>query len=119
VVLEVVRHDQATDTYIIASGWGEKAHWLRNIQQTPAVIITTGCRRMAARAVRLSVDETERELRDYAQRHPISFRILVGLLMGRQVKETEEDFRFLAQSLPVVALLSGTASHLTPQRQAD
>jgi deazaflavin-dependent oxidoreductase (nitroreductase family) len=110
VVLEVVRHDQATETYIIASGWGENADWLRNIQQTPAVSITTRGRRMAARAMRLSVDEAERELRDYARRHPISFRILVGLLMGRQVKGTEEDFQFLAQSLPVVALLPGTVS---------
>jgi deazaflavin-dependent oxidoreductase (nitroreductase family) len=107
VVLEVVRHDKATDTYIIASGWGENADWLRNIQQTPAVIITTGCRRMAARAMRLSVDEAERELRDYARRHPIPFRTLVCLLVGQHVKETEENFQFLAQSLPVVALLPG------------
>jgi F420H(2)-dependent quinone reductase len=31
-VLEVVGHDEATGIYIIASGWGEQADWLRNIQ---------------------------------------------------------------------------------------
>src|SRR5581483_6476732 len=28
-VVEVVRHDRLSDTYIIASGWGERADWYR------------------------------------------------------------------------------------------
>jgi sugar diacid utilization regulator len=35
----VVSHDEASDTYIVASGWGEKADWLRNIQKNPNVLI--------------------------------------------------------------------------------
>jgi hypothetical protein len=37
-VLEVVGHDEATGIYIIASGWGEQADWLRNIQKHPNVL---------------------------------------------------------------------------------
>jgi deazaflavin-dependent oxidoreductase (nitroreductase family) len=61
--LEVVRHDRATDTYIIASGWGEKADWYRNIRHTPAVTIASGGRRWAAWAEPLSKDTAEREFR--------------------------------------------------------
>src|SRR4051812_4666287 len=44
-VLEVVAHDQRTDTYLIASGWGEHADWLRNIAHNPHVLVYAGARR--------------------------------------------------------------------------
>jgi deazaflavin-dependent oxidoreductase (nitroreductase family) len=33
VVVEVVDHAKTTDTYYIASGWGEKSDWSQNIQK--------------------------------------------------------------------------------------
>jgi deazaflavin-dependent oxidoreductase (nitroreductase family) len=104
VVLEVVRHDKETNTCIVASGWGEKADWLRNLQQTPEVVINTGLRQIEATAVRLSAQEADRELRDYAQRHPIAFRLLAPRLIGQCLDNIKEDFCLLAQSVPVVAL---------------
>jgi deazaflavin-dependent oxidoreductase (nitroreductase family) len=94
-VLEVVRHDRATGAYVIPSGWGEQADWLRNIQQTPNVLVEAGSRRFEATATRLSVDEVEQELRDYARQHPLAFRGLVALLMGRRSIGTDEAFRLL------------------------
>ncbi|HBY92828.1 MAG: nitroreductase family deazaflavin-dependent oxidoreductase [Ardenticatenaceae bacterium] len=114
VVLEVVRYDNSTGTYIIASGWGEKSDWFRNIQKTPDVVVSAGRKRFEARAVRLPVEEAERELRDYARRHPLAFRELSGLMAGQRLRGTDEDFERLAQSVPLVALRPRT----TPARSS-
>lgn len=105
VVLEVIRYDKATDTYIVVSAWGEKANWFRNIQQTPDVLIYSGRRRIEATAVRLSVEEAMREISDYDQRHHIAFRLIGWLMLGQRLTGTDDDFRFLSQSIPFAALL--------------
>lgn len=104
-VVEVVRHDRATGAYIIASGWGEKADWFRNIQKTPQVLLYTGWRQFEAIATRLSLEDAVQELCDYAQRHPVAFRYLAGLMIGRRLSGTMADCRTLAQSVPLVALV--------------
>ena len=37
VVLEVVRHDRDSNSFIVASGWGEQSNWFQNVQKTPQV----------------------------------------------------------------------------------
>ncbi len=101
-VLEVVRHDPESDTYYVASGFGEKSHWFRNIMKTPEVTIQVGRRRIEAVAERLPVEEAERELADYARRNPRAFRTLTRLL-GYQVEDLEEGARTMAQWIPIVA----------------
>lgn len=104
VVLEVVRHDKPTHTYIIASGWGEQSDWLRNIQKTPAVIIHSGGQRSEAQAERLNPAEAARELHDYARRHPTAFRQLAGLMTGQAWHDDPAYFEQLAHALPIIAL---------------
>ena len=104
VVLEVVRHDRASDTYIIASGWGELADWFRNIEKTPNVLVDAGSRRFEAVATRLPVEQAEREVRDYARRHPLAFRNLGGVMIGRRLTGTDADYQEMARSIPFVAL---------------
>ena len=104
VVLEVVRRDEATGGYIIASGWGEKSNWLLNIQKKPQVKIQVGARRMEAVAVRLSPEEAKRELLDYARRRPFAFRTLARRKLGERKGNSEEMSHLLAQCLPLVAL---------------
>ncbi|MFQ5595096.1 MAG: nitroreductase family deazaflavin-dependent oxidoreductase [Anaerolineae bacterium] len=101
-VLEVIRHDPATDTHFVASGFGEKADWFRNIQKTPQVTIQVGRRNMAAIAERLPLEDAERELLDYARRHPTALRYLARIL-GYRVENTDEDVRALTQVVPIVA----------------
>jgi deazaflavin-dependent oxidoreductase (nitroreductase family) len=103
-VLEVVGYNSMTDTYIIASGWGVQADWFRNIQKTAHVLVDTGRRRLEAVAERLSEEDAERAIHDYAQRHPFAFRALAGAMIGRRLTGTEEDYRELARSIPLVAL---------------
>jgi deazaflavin-dependent oxidoreductase (nitroreductase family) len=103
VVLEVMRHDRDTDTYIVASGWGEKSDWFQNISKTPQVEVTVGRRCFSALAQRLPLDEAYEEVQDYARRHPTAIRQL-GRLIGYQLEHTPEGYRALVGVMPIVAI---------------
>ncbi len=103
-VLEVVGRDRTSGTYYIASGWGERSDWLRNVEKTPLVEASVAGKHFAATALRLPVDEAASVLFDYASHHPLAFRELAGLMAGRKLQPTEEDCRILAAAVPLVAL---------------
>jgi deazaflavin-dependent oxidoreductase (nitroreductase family) len=111
-VLEVLRADRATNVFIIASGWGERADWYQNIMRTPEVSIEVGLRRIAARAERLPADLAEQELQAYARRHPAMFRRMARLMLGQPPDpDPAATCRQLAQRVPLVKL---TASDRRP-----
>ncbi len=69
-VLEVVNHP-SPDIYVVASGFGRKAQWFRNIQANPQVRVYAGSRaprRATARV--LGQEEADRTLAAYRWRHP-------------------------------------------------
>ena len=103
-VIEVVRHDRASDTYIIVSGFGSQVDWYRNIQKTPDVVVQTGTRRLAPVAEPLPREAAADELHDYARRYPGTFRAITTRLLGREVDGSAEAYRQLAAEMPVVAL---------------
>jgi deazaflavin-dependent oxidoreductase (nitroreductase family) len=103
-IVEVVRHDPASDAYIIASGWGERADWYRNIQKIPQVLICVGVRRMEAVAEPLPREVAARELHDYARRHPYAIRGLAKLMVGQTFDGSMAASEQLAERLPLVAL---------------
>ena len=103
-VIEVVHHNVATDTYFIASVWGETADWLRNIQKTPNVRVDIGKRHFEALATRLPIPQAQSALLHYARQHPSAFQALAKLIVGQRLQPTEEDCLTLAQSVPMVAL---------------
>jgi deazaflavin-dependent oxidoreductase (nitroreductase family) len=102
-MVEVVDHDPATDSYIVTSGWGEKSDWFRNIQKTPQVVINVGRRQLEVKAERLSADQAEQWLLNYARKHPRTFRDLARIMTGESLKGTSEDCRRLAEAVPVIA----------------
>lgn len=93
-ILEVLQYDKVSDTYYILAGWGEKSDWVRNVEKTPKVEINAGHRHFHAMATRLSPDEAELKVLDYARRNPLAIRVLPRL-MGYLLDGTEEDFRAL------------------------
>lgn len=103
-VVEVVDHDAATGTYFIASGWGRKSDWFRNVQKTPEVTVHVGGRRFEAVAECIPLDAAEQRLQVYARKHPLAFRELTRVMLGESLTGTPEDCRRLANSVPVVAL---------------
>ncbi|MCV7196631.1 nitroreductase family deazaflavin-dependent oxidoreductase [Mycobacterium angelicum] len=68
-VLEVVDHP-ARGTYVVASGFGRKAQWFRNIQANPRVRIYVGSRRPVPATARvLDQEQVDRTLASYRSRH--------------------------------------------------
>jgi deazaflavin-dependent oxidoreductase (nitroreductase family) len=104
VVLEVIRHNPRTETYLVASGFGEKADSFQNIQQTPHVFIDVGFRHLEAVATRLPEPAAVNEFADYARRHPLAFHQLSPVLVGRKLQGTLEDCQVLAELIPLVAI---------------
>ena len=70
VVLEVVGRHEPSGGYLIASGYGERSQWFRNILEDPRVCFQVGWRRYRGLARPLPAAESGRWLADYARRHP-------------------------------------------------
>lgn len=102
-VVEVVRNDEGSDTYVIASGFGEKSHWFQNLMHNPDVTIQVGRCKLAVTARRLAPAEAADEMAAYAQRHPRAARSLARL-MGYQVDGSERDYRALGEQIPFITL---------------
>jgi len=113
-VVEVVRYDNASDTYVVASGFGPEADWYRNLQKQPDVTIQVGRRKLDVIAEFLTPAEGAQEMVDYAHRHPTAARNL-SKLMGYQVDGSEADYRKLGRELPFVVFRP--KENLTQSRQ--
>jgi deazaflavin-dependent oxidoreductase (nitroreductase family) len=102
-IVEVVRHDKATDTYFVVSGFGEKSDWYRNIRKNPRVTVHMGGRRMDCMAEQLGHNDAVHEFNDYARRHPAALKTLSRVLRYPW-DGTEASYHALAQLLPIMAL---------------
>lgn len=102
-VLEVVNYDQDTNTFYIASGFGKKSDWYRNILEHPEVSIQVGWRKMVVTAVPLTPEESGQAMVDYARQYPTAAKNL-GKLIGYDVS-TEEEYRTVGREhIPFIAL---------------
>jgi len=95
-VLEVVRHDEKSNAYVVASGFGEQADWYKNVTAHPQVTIQVGNNHMTAHAERLPVEEATDEMLDYNRRHPVALRTLSG-------KPGSDAPERIARKMPMVA----------------
>lgn len=102
-VVEVVRHDPDADAWIVASGWGERAQWFRNLQADPRARVTHGRRRCGAAARPLSPSEAEREMLDYGHRNPRAVRA-VARFSGYEIDATDADIRAFAGCIRLIEL---------------
>lgn len=100
VVLEVIDQPGA-DRYIVASGFGDRAQWFRNITANPRVRVYAGSRRPAPATARvLDQREADRVLGDYIARHPRTWEQFSAVLeqtLGEPVTATDT-------ALPMVEL---------------
>jgi deazaflavin-dependent oxidoreductase (nitroreductase family) len=101
-VLEVVEHDEPSDSFVVASGWGRTAAWYRNILTTPEVTIQVGRRSIPVTAHSLTADESADIFAGYATRHRRLATYLLPRLMGYSVDGSEADFREVGRRLPFV-----------------
>jgi deazaflavin-dependent oxidoreductase (nitroreductase family) len=107
VVLEVVDRDPATGEVLIASGYGSRAQWYRNILVQPRVTFRVGRRRYEGVAEPLDPAESGRRLAAYARRRPRSAALLIRTI-GHDVDGTPEAYARLGadpeQGIPLVLL---------------
>jgi deazaflavin-dependent oxidoreductase (nitroreductase family) len=101
-VLEVVRYDQETTTFIVAAGFGPQSDWYRNICVNPQVIVGCGRHRWEMTARLLPPGQAGDEMIDYAQRHPLALGELARF-MGYHLDGSQADIRLLGEALPMVA----------------
>lgn len=101
VVVEVVEHDTATDSYVAASGFGAHSDWYQNLLAHPRVTIQVGRRRVAVDAVPMPPDEGGELMAHYAVRHDHAARKLCRF-MGFEVDGSVEDYRAVGRELPFV-----------------
>lgn len=91
VVLEVIDHPTA-DSYVVASGFGNRAQWFRNIAADPRVRVYAGSRRPAPASARvLDQSEADRTLGAYIERHSRSWEQFSAVLeqtLGQPVTAT-------------------------------
>jgi deazaflavin-dependent oxidoreductase (nitroreductase family) len=103
-VLEIVGRDDTSGGYLVASGYGQRAQWYRNITQDPRTTVQIGRRCWPATARPLSPEESGRALARYARRYPRAAKGLVRLC-GYAVDGSEADFHALgAEHIPLVSL---------------
>jgi deazaflavin-dependent oxidoreductase (nitroreductase family) len=102
-VLEVIGRP-GPGRYLVASGFGDSADWLRNVRAEPAVRVTVGGGpSRPARAEILPVERAREVLRRYAREHAVAWRALRPLL-ARLAPGVAGDPDELAGRLPVVEL---------------
>jgi deazaflavin-dependent oxidoreductase (nitroreductase family) len=100
VVLEVVDHP-TPDTFVVASGFGTKAQWYRNIQSNPRVRVYAGSHAPRPATARvLDQHEADRVLAAYRTKHPAAwerFKPVLEETLGQPITDTDTP-------LPMVAL---------------
>lgn len=100
VVLEVVGRP-ALGTYVVASGFGTRSQWFRNVRANPQVRVAVGRHQLTPATARiLAPDEAAASLQAYASHRPRTWRTFQSVLqntLGRPVDDR-------ATGLPMVAL---------------
>lgn len=103
VVLEVVARDPAGGSWTVASGYGPKADWYRNLRRRPQTVVQVRNSHYAVDARFLPPEEGSEIMAHYAIRHPRIARRLYAF-MGLPVDGTEASFREAGRVIPFVRL---------------
>lgn len=101
-VLEVVARRPAGG-YVVASGFGPRSDWYRNLLAHPDATIQVGLRRSRVHARTLTTEEGAETMVDYARRHSAAARRL-SAYMGFTVDGTDEGYRTVGRELPFLLL---------------
>lgn len=99
-VLEVIGHP-SRDVYIVASGFGTRAQWFRNVEADPSVRVSVATRVSAPATARtLSQSEADAALQAYIERHRTAWETMkpaIESTLGTEI--TDHD-----TALPMVEL---------------
>jgi deazaflavin-dependent oxidoreductase (nitroreductase family) len=101
-VIEVVKHDEESDSYFVVSGWGDKSDWYQNVHKNRDVIIAVGRRKLQVHAADIPLSEAVDILEEYTRHHPTAFKELTALFLGERMQPGPEASRRLAEKMPMM-----------------
>ncbi|GAA3738336.1 nitroreductase family deazaflavin-dependent oxidoreductase [Salinactinospora qingdaonensis] len=106
-VLEIVGRHEESGGYLVASGYGSRSQWFRNILREPRVRFQVGWRHYTGTARPLPAAESGRRLADYARRYPRTAASLMRIV-GQDAGTTPADYARVGadrdHGVPIVAL---------------
>jgi len=100
-VLEVIHHDKEKFRVFVASGYGEKSQWFKNILADNSVHIKLKQVEFGATARVVSSQEAETLLIQYANTHPKSMKA-VARLSGYDMDGSESDILEFSKIIKIV-----------------
>lgn len=113
-MLEVV--GRLDDGVLVASGYGPRSQWFRNIEAEPRVHFQVGRRRCAGVAPPLPAAESGRRLAEYARRHPRTAAALMRTI-GQDVDGSAAAYERVGsdveRGVPLAALRIGVHARRT------
>jgi deazaflavin-dependent oxidoreductase (nitroreductase family) len=105
-VLEVLEYRDDGPEFIVMSGFGRNADWLRNIEARRTAEIIVGSQRLTVAHRFLSEEEAIEALHHYEYRNRFMasvIRCVLSRLAGWRYRSSETDRRRLVQQLPLLA----------------
>lgn len=111
-VLEVVHYDAERHESIVASGWGTRADWYRNIQTHPPIEVHTGGLRYVPAFRVVPPEEHFAIMEDYLRHQPPFIRRAVRRL-GFDIQGTEAERRAHAANILLLAFRPDPAVYVS------
>jgi deazaflavin-dependent oxidoreductase (nitroreductase family) len=107
-VLKVLRYDPVTRESIVASAWGTRTDWYRNIQARPALAVRTGGARYMPMVRTVPPDEAFAVFADWTRRQHGFAAVMLGQIgLSWDVPEAEQ--RAFVAGFPFVAFRPAAA----------
>ncbi len=101
-VLEVIKYDSENNIHYVASGFGKKSDWYKNIKKNPQVTIQSGGEKFAANARILTTEDSLIIFRGYMEKYPNAIKNLVRLI-GYQVGTSEGELLDFLRLIPIIS----------------
>ena len=95
--------DRSGGAVTVASGFGPRADWYRNLLAAPRTTMTLGARQQPVEARALDAEEGSAVLLAYGRRHRRAARV-VARRMGYEIDGSDADLRELGRRLPFLRL---------------
>ncbi|MFJ4273522.1 nitroreductase family deazaflavin-dependent oxidoreductase [Streptomyces coelicoflavus] len=114
-VLEVVAYEAPYRCWTVASGFGPRSDWYRNLHARPKTVVQFGNRHHAVTARFLTSDEGADIMTDYGRRHPRTARRLCAHL-GLPADGSESALREAGRTIPFVRLETDACPPDAPRR---
>jgi deazaflavin-dependent oxidoreductase (nitroreductase family) len=105
VMLDVVGHDVATDTYYVQPADGRRADWVRNVEAHALATVEIGARRHPARVEDVTGPEGAEVVLRFIRTHPLYARMIVWFVRYvERVDVPDDDLRRALATTPVYAI---------------